>query len=375
MAAQQAKIMIVDDTPDNIMLLRMILEDDFELSEAHNGSECLDVVQNDRPDLILLDVDMPDMTGYEVCRKLKQNPATSTIPIIFVSAMDLPEQRLEGFEAGGDEYIVKPVDAELLLQKINATLEVCASHKKLERDAREAMSAALEAMTASSEMGALIQFMKQSNNCKEMAELANFIIKSIQHLGLAACVMIIDADKPNFYGCNVQSLEARALAKCQQAHRIYDFGARTVFSDEHVAILIKNMPLDEPSRYGRVKDNILVLVSMANSRLKAMRMEMELSGQRSDFIKSLIQIAEEKLQVVNGKIIQHEKNVENIMQDMVGKLEDKLIFLGLEEDQETALRRLAFDASEDIQRLGAVSDDLNTALGEILEGLYRLLEK
>lgn len=370
-----AKLMLVDDHQSNRLVLSAILEDDYELCEAHNGTQCLEQVESAQPDLILLDVDMPDIKGYDVCRALKMNPATAMIPVIFVSAMDLPEQRLEGFEAGGDEYVVKPVDVDVLRQKISATLDVRASYGRLQQQARDAMNVALEAMTASSEMGVLIQFMKQSNACRDFAELADATVASLQQLGLATCMMITDAGKADYFGCNVQSLEARAMTKCQHVGRICDFGSRSVFSDDMVVILIKNMPLDEPARYGRIKDNVAVLLSMVSTRIRSIQMEMELNGRRSDIIRALITIAEEKLMLVHDRIISHEKKVEQIMQDLISRLEEKMLFLGLEEDQEIALRQLASDASADIQRLGAVSEDLNAALGEILEGLYKLLEK
>jgi len=370
-----AKLMIVDDHQSNRLVLTSILEDDYELCEAQDGTQCLAEVEREQPDLILLDVEMPDINGYDVCSALKKNPTTAMIPIIFVSAMDLPEQRLKGFEAGGDDYVVKPVDIDVLREKIAATLEVRAGFKNLQHEAQEAMSTALEAMTASSEMGVLIQFMKQGNACLDYLQLAAATMKATQQLGLAACVLIADDNKPIFFGCDAQSLEARALIKCREEKRIYDFGSRTVFNDELVAILIKNMPLDEPARYGRIKDNIAALSNLATARVKSIRMEMELTSERAETVKALTHIAEEKLQAINGKIIEHEKSVENIMQTMIDKLEDKLMFLGLEEDQELALRRLAFDASGDIQRLGAIGEELNAALGEILEGLYELLEK
>lgn len=371
----KAKVMIVDDAEDNIALMRMLLEDDYELCEARSGLQCLSSVTNEQPNLILLDVSMPGISGYDVCRRLKQNPDTARIPVIFVSAMDMPEHRLEGYEAGGDEYIVKPVDADLLSSKISVTLDLQTRQKALQRQANDAMSTALEAMTASSEMGQLVQFLEASNLCEDFEQLHEAVISTATQFGLDTCCMMHDGEQLRFFDCAPQSPEARIMVKCQPHHRIYDFGPRTIFSEKNFSLLVKNMPLDEPNRLGRIKDNIAILITMVETRIKSMKMELELVGQRNVIVKSLIHVTEEKLQLINTSISNHERKLGVVMQQMVERLEDKLVFLGLEEDQELALRQLAADTTEEIMHLGTFSDDLNNTLTDVLQGLYNLLEK
>lgn len=116
-------IMVVDDVESNRVLLKMILEDDFNIVECASGQECLDQVAKEVPDIVLLDVNMPGMTGYEVCTELRKHKESSAVPIIFVSAMDNVEERLAGFEAGGNEYITKPIDPERVLERVTYFLE------------------------------------------------------------------------------------------------------------------------------------------------------------------------------------------------------------------------------------------------------------
>jgi len=371
----KAKLMIVDDDEDNVTLLRMVLEDDYTLCEARSGLQCLASIAEEQPNLILLDVCMSGISGYEVCRRLKQNPGTAMIPIIFISAGDLPEQRLEGYEAGGDEYIVKPVDAELLFSKIRSTLEIHIKQKALQREASSAMSAALEAMTASSEMGLLVRFLEQSNHCEDFDQLHAAVTEIATQFGLDTCCLMHDGEKFRFFDCAPQSPEVKIMINVRDNHRIYDFGPRTIFSERNFSMLVKNMPLDEPNHLGRIKDNIAILVNMVDTRIKSIQMGYELTGQRNSITKSLILITEEKLQIINTKISSHERKLESTMQTMIEKLENKLIFLGLEEDQELALRQLAADTTEEVTQLGTFSEELNNALTDVLEGLYKLLEK
>ncbi len=104
------RVLLVDDTKTNIDILVQTLKDDFRLGVALNGRKAIDYAFNNHVDLILLDVLMPEMDGYDVCRRLKENPQTQDIPIIFITAMDAPEHKTRGFEMGAVDYITKPFD-------------------------------------------------------------------------------------------------------------------------------------------------------------------------------------------------------------------------------------------------------------------------
>ena len=107
-------ILVVDDMKVMRELLCAILADDFQTMTAATGEECLGLVDDNPPDLVLLDVNMPGMNGHEICRELRQHAVMATIPIIFVSGAVSDEDRIAGFEVGGDDYITKPIDPELL---------------------------------------------------------------------------------------------------------------------------------------------------------------------------------------------------------------------------------------------------------------------
>jgi len=128
------KILIVDDTPANIDVLGGILSRDYDISVAINGHMALDIVHSgETPDLILLDIMMPEMDGYEVARHLKSNQATSHIPIIFVTAKIDDADEAVGFEAGAVDYIRKPVNAPITLARIKSQLELKRYRSQLER--------------------------------------------------------------------------------------------------------------------------------------------------------------------------------------------------------------------------------------------------
>jgi putative two-component system response regulator len=122
--AGSARILAVDDEPTNLQLLRQILQDQYGMLYAKDGTRALELAEQEHPDLILLDVMMPGMTGYEVCRKLKSQPATSGIPVIFVTALADTIDELTGFEAGAVDYIMKPVSPPIVKARVRTHLSL-----------------------------------------------------------------------------------------------------------------------------------------------------------------------------------------------------------------------------------------------------------
>lgn len=131
---QKPTILIVDDTPDNITLLCSLLGDKYRNKVAINGLKALKIAESpSKPDLILLDIMMPDMDGYEVCRRLKSNPETAEIPIIFLTAKTQEADETKGFELGAVDYITKPISPPILLARVQTHLALQEARSRLSR--------------------------------------------------------------------------------------------------------------------------------------------------------------------------------------------------------------------------------------------------
>jgi two-component system sensor histidine kinase/response regulator len=118
------KVLLVDDHPTNIAILEELLGEKYHLKTAGSGEEVLALVEEFRPDLILLDIMMPGIDGYETCRRIRANPALKFIKIIMVSAKAMVAERLKGYESGADDYITKPFEEEELLAKVKVYLRL-----------------------------------------------------------------------------------------------------------------------------------------------------------------------------------------------------------------------------------------------------------
>jgi len=135
----RSTVLIVDDTPTNISIISAALRDHFRTKVATNGEKALALMNtDDRPDLILLDVVMPGLDGYEVCRRLKSNPATCDIPVIFLTAKTEVEDEKRGFVLGAVDYIHKPFSAPVVLARVKAHLTLQSALKEANEARREA---------------------------------------------------------------------------------------------------------------------------------------------------------------------------------------------------------------------------------------------
>jgi class 3 adenylate cyclase len=132
------RILVVDDTPDNVKLLADLLRaKGFEVCTASSGAEALERLDEERPDLVLLDVVMPEMSGYEVCRRIRADEATRLLPVVMVTALDPSEERVKGIEAGADDFLSKPVHLAELLARVRSLLRIRELHETVRVQAAE----------------------------------------------------------------------------------------------------------------------------------------------------------------------------------------------------------------------------------------------
>jgi phosphoserine phosphatase RsbU/P len=128
----KSRILVVDDTPANIKILADLLRKDYLLSVATSGADALEIAgSQDQPDLVLLDIMMPEMDGYEVCRRLKADPRTQDVPVIFVTAMSEVDDETKGFSLGAVDYITKPFRPPIVWARVAAHLELALARRTL----------------------------------------------------------------------------------------------------------------------------------------------------------------------------------------------------------------------------------------------------
>ena len=186
-SAEKQTILIVDDTPANLDVLVEILRPDYRTKVATSGDRALELVSAGAPpDLILLDIMMPGLNGYEVCKRLKANPATQNVPVIFVTAMSEVEDETKGLELGGVDYVTKPISPPIVKARIKTHLAVSEQARELER-----LVTRLQAQAA--ELSQLNQTLEQRvadgvGQLERMSRLKRFFSPSVVDLMLSGTV-------------------------------------------------------------------------------------------------------------------------------------------------------------------------------------------
>ena len=186
--------LVVDDEPVNLVLVAGILADHYEMREgAACGRDGLARAKEELPSLVLTDIAMPDLGGYDLCRALKDDPATQDIPVIFLSGVIGIAEHLAAHDAGGEDFLSKPFDPHELLFKVSHALRRAEEKNRLASDASSAFHTAMIAMTSAAELGVVLNFVRNSFACSNYAELADAAVAACAEFGLAACVRRIEA--------------------------------------------------------------------------------------------------------------------------------------------------------------------------------------
>jgi len=195
--ASEINILVVDDTADNLRLLSKILDSQgYTIRKSLNGRMALQAAHREAPDLILLDINMPEMNGYEVCKQLKASEITSNIPIIFISALDQTNDKILAFELGGQDYITKPFqELEVLVRVKNQLLikqqydQLVLQNQRLEQEIQERLKAEAEIRQLS-----LTDELTGLYNRRGFFFLANQQIKIAKRREILFYIVFIDLD-------------------------------------------------------------------------------------------------------------------------------------------------------------------------------------
>lgn len=358
MAATQQKILVVDDNTDNRELLEDIFEETYEVISAESGQRCLELCATEKPDIILLDVNMPQMDGYEACRRLKENPDSALIPVVFVTALASPEERLKGYEAGAEDYVTKPFVDEIMEEIVHKVLERRHQMIEFEEKNKEAMSTAYQAMTSSSELGQIIQYLQDSFNFKSPQALANGLLSTMENFGLNCCVNIRCGYKDEFFACERDSIEARVFENFRDGERVINFGARTLVNGQHISLLVKNMPLDKPDVYGRIKDHLVVLISGSEACAKSLEIELRLDEERRSGLQMVILKSQDEIKEIRSIVEQQEVATSRVVDALSNRFEELIFSLGLEEDQEKMILDVLYKSGDEIRNLSEMTSNV-----------------
>ncbi len=352
----QKSVLLIDDDDLIAIQLEAILGDFFSIAHATSGAEGVELASKIRPDLILLDVEMPDMDGYAVCRTLKDTALTEQFPVIFVSAHAEPTDRLAGYDAGGDDYITKPFAPDELRRKVGVILRHQQKNTELASQAANASSVAMAAMASAGDTGRILNFMREIVVFSGFGDIAEASLRALEEYDLEASIQL--RAKNGALSRNHQGfcspLEVSVLATMAGCGRIVDLGHRSAFNFPHVTIIVNNMPRGSSDQYGRFKDNVAMIAEAIDIHMSSLDLMLE-SIDRGDTLLSLLHRNATSLREIEKRHNQHRQENTEILNQLVKDIEDSFYFMGLTDNQERHLQTLARDA---VQKAKALYDQV-----------------
>jgi DNA-binding response OmpR family regulator len=339
----------------------------FETAEA-----CQERLADEKPDMLFLDVGLPGMDGYSFCKEIKANPQTAGLPVTFISGHDTIEARLAGYEAGGEDFIVKPFEAGELQRKVAVARRIQTEKTRLLAMADDAQRTAFCAMTTMGELGVVLEFMRRSFSCNDAPSLAKALLDAVAQYDLNAAVQVrLGHDPLNLSpeGANLP-LEAAILDYVQHLGHVAEFHNRSIYNFGGITLLVKNIPLEDEERHGRLRDNLSLLAEGADARRQAI--EVERANQRSqDAIGSVLIDMRLALADLNSGHARQQQRTAQLMESMQEALIQAFINMGLSELQEGALIELIEQFFGELCAELAAHDDLPVLLQDMAERLRK----
>jgi len=375
--AKQIDILAIDDDKFiQKVIARSLQSDSMSVRTANDGESGIEEVIRKTPDIILLDVEMPGINGYEVCDRLRNMEQTKDVPIVFLSSHSSLRERMQGYEVGADDYLVKPFEKEYLLARINILTKYQLQREELKEQYQVAQKSAILAMTGSSELAIAMRFLEKSLTHHNINELTQGLLDSTDQFSIDCCVMVIINDQPLWYSSKgtVSPLEKELIDMCDKGARFLDFGGRTIVNYPSVSLLVKNMPLDDLERYGRIKDILPILLSSVNTKISVLATQEALTQQSVDLLKS-IKMIRGSLYHLGSSIVKNRKDSLEIMNNLVQGLNYDFMGMGLEEDQEEYLLKRIDTGIEDAMKEMDAGKEIRGALTFILTNLNALMNK
>ncbi|ADL54799.1 response regulator [Gallionella capsiferriformans] len=364
--AVRPRVLIVDDDLISREMLRFALEDEFEVEEADSGESALLSVAHIPPQLVLLDIEMPGIGGYETCRRLRES---DSFPIIFVSSHDTLEERVEAFDCGANDFIVKPFDAEILARKVSLAIDACIERERLAGETQRLQKTAMGFLSNMNDSGVLMEFMRSSISCSDQYQLAKNLLEATVQYGINCHVQIrhpggVITLTP--HGA-ATPLEESVLEKSKEMGRVFQFRRRMVINYSMVSVIVVDTP-EEVDIAGRIRDNLCILAETAEAITETISMRKD-SAEKAEQLQSASLNATMSIEEVRELYRAQLNESRRLLGKLIDEVEESFIFLALTDRQEKMVTEIMQRNVAPVLKLFEDTVEMEQKFGEIIDSL------
>jgi CheY-like chemotaxis protein len=345
--SERQRLAVIEDNAAQRLILSRLLGGKYEVVEFTSGEDFL--AAPPQVDAILLDIEMPGLNGYQTCQQLRQLESERHIPVIFVSAHDTAPERVAAYEAGGDDFVTKPITANELLHKVSTVLAVQTRLHELHAQSSTAQQVAFTAMSSMGDLGVIIDFMRQSANSRDYATLGGDLLGAMSAWGLQGAVQVrgIAGEFNATSGELASPLQASVMENLRDMGRIFEMGSRAVVNFTHVSLLVQNLPTDDPDKVGRLRDHLALLGESFDARVESLDAITRQNEQRSEVGEALHDLRSLVLRLSNRTRENH-ATTQNRAVELLDALQRSLSNMGLSDLQESYVRDMVRTGTDEL---------------------------
>lgn len=359
-------IFAVDDDPPSRVMLKAIFANGYDMEIFDTAEACLERVKTVRPGIFLLNVGLPGMDGFEMCRHLKGDALTTHIPVIFISRKDDTESRLTGYDAGGEDFLVKPYAIDEVRRKVEVVRKAVANAAVLRQRLDDSEKLSIQLLTNLGEYAVVIGFVQNLNQCISNEEIAEALLKALRAYKLEGAVHVHDMEGQFTLSEEGRDrpIERSVIESVRGLGRTVEFKRRFACNFDSLTVLVKNMPIDDPTLCARIRDNLLIAAECASARIQAQQYQI-----RHNQSKSTASNAFDALQAVifnfRSKYSQALYQSSLQTQGLLDELAAAFASLGLSAEQENRIDDIVRTRMEQMSTIYDFSDEMYASLSAV----------
>lgn len=346
MMSDKPLLVVIDDDVLTGEMISDGLEELYTVRYFSNPLLALAEVGSLQPALILLDINMPQMDGYEVCRRLKADFDTCDIPVVFLSGLTSLEDRMAAYDAGGEDFTSKPLNLGVVASRIDALFRRQREKAALASQASYATATAMTAMSNAAELGLVVDFSRRAMACGSLPQLAQVLLDTLAGFGVNGAVALsVEGERcERSQEGEVNEMERGVLQLIADCGRIVSLGKRVAFNFDGITLLVRDLPVEDDDRSGRLRDHFAVLTELASERLKILALQQRVH-QREAQLQTLLQCVRDGVAALDSQRREDRVAASTYLETSLSRVERSLMHLGLTEAQEEQLMSVLRETS------------------------------
>lgn len=363
-------IFAIDDAESARRILEAAFGTSYEIETFESGEQCLERLNSKIPDLFLFDVELPGIDGYALCKKIREQAQFAGIPGIFISARDDLESRLQGYDAGGIDFIVKPYKMAELKQKVELAIATASSHSAMQRRLDDSDLLTSLVLSNLDEYALLIKFLRSLNSVDSVRAVAEAVLEMLAGFRLEGAVQLRLADQELTLSPQGENtpLEVSVIQHVKTLGSVFEFKNRAVFNFPHITVLINAMPAHDPDLCGRLRDHLAIAAESANARLETLQTRQE-KARTGNQIGEVLASITGTVSEISRKYDAARYQGTLLTQAMLDELARAFAYLGLSDQQEDRIQEIIRSKAEALAAAYDFGEETRHLLEKVAERL------